>query len=262
MKETEGFDDLIFSNRNRDYGAYMLRKRYNSVVLISLLAGIIIVSSLVVIPYLIIIGKSHKTAGSYGVRYVSVQMDKLDPPREEIILPPEVPPPPSGNQQIIRYVAPVIVDTLLPTMKQEPAVAELLDKPSASDNDDLAVSTSASENELMGDPSGEGGDEPFILVEVKPSFNGGDIEKFRQWVQKRITYPQEAQDNGIQGRVYLTFIVERDGSVSTVRIVRGVNKLLDDEAVKAIEASPRWSPGLQRGRPVRVRFSIFLNFTL
>jgi protein TonB len=75
-------------------------------------------------------------------------------------------------------------------------------------------------------------------------------------------YPQLAQENNIRGRVYLTFVVERDGSVTTVNVVKGVDKLLDDAAQKAIEASPKWSPGLQRGRPVRVRFSIFLNFQL
>jgi len=75
-------------------------------------------------------------------------------------------------------------------------------------------------------------------------------------------YPQEAQDNGIQGRVYMTFVVERDGSVSTVNIVRGVHPSLDSVSVRAIKSSPKWTPGLQRGRPVRVRFSMFLNFTL
>jgi protein TonB len=60
----------------------------------------------------------------------------------------------------------------------------------------------------------------------------------------------------------MTFVIERDGTVSTVKIVRGVDPLIDKEAQRAIESSPKWSPGLQRGRPVRVRFSIFLNFTL
>jgi protein TonB len=101
-----------------------------------------------------------------------------------------------------------------------------------------------------------------MLVEVTPTFRGGDLERFREWVQKRVVYPQEAQDNRIHGKVYLTFVVERDGSVSTVNIIKGVDPLLDDAAKKAIESSPKWSPGLQRGRPVRVRFSIYLNFQI
>jgi len=78
---------------------------------------------------------------------------------------------------------------------------------------------------------------------------------------KKAVYPQLAQDNGIQGKVTLTFVVERDGSVTNVKVLKGVDKLLDDEAVKAIEASPKWSPGLQRGRPVRVRFNFPLVFS-
>jgi protein TonB len=98
-------------------------------------------------------------------------------------------------------------------------------------------------------------------VEVTPTFRGGGIEKFREWVQKRTNYPQTAQDNGIQGKVIITFVVEKDGSVSNVKVMKGVDKILDDEAVKAIESSPKWSPGLQRGKPVRVRFLFPLVFS-
>ena len=93
-----------------------------------------------------------------------------------------------------------------------------------------------------------------------PSFKGGGLEKFREWVTKRTNYPQAAYDNKIRGTVFLTFIVEKDGSVSNVTVVKSVDPLLDDEAVKAISESPKWTPGLQRGEPVRVRYSIPLNF--
>jgi protein TonB len=115
------------------------------------------------------------------------------------------------------------------------------------------------------DGDGTGGfatDEPFFLVEVMPSFRGGDINRFREWVQKRTNYPQEALDKKIQGRIFLTFIVEADGAVSNVTVVKGVDPLIDSEAVKAIEASPKWTPGLQRGQPVRVRYSLWLSFVI
>jgi protein TonB len=98
------------------------------------------------------------------------------------------------------------------------------------------------------------------MVEVMPSFKGGDINKFRDWVQKRTNYPQIAIDNRIHGRVFLTFVIEPDGAVSNVTIVKGVDPVIDNEAVKAIEASPKWAPGLQRGQPVRVRYSMWLSF--
>jgi protein TonB len=93
-----------------------------------------------------------------------------------------------------------------------------------------------------------------------PTFRGGDINKFRDWVQRRTNYPQAAIEQKIQGKVFLTFIIEPDGSVSNVTVVKGVAQIIDDEAVKAIQSSPKWSPGLQRGQAVRVRFSMWLNF--
>ena len=77
-----------------------------------------------------------------------------------------------------------------------------------------------------------------------------------------IDYPQIAIDNKISGKVFLTFIVEKDGSVSNVTVVKGVDPIIDIEAVKTIQSSPKWNPGLQRGQPVRVRYSIGLNFAL
>jgi protein TonB len=262
MLDKKGFDDLIFQNRNREYGAYKLRREYNVIVIISLVIALILGSSTVVIPFLGVLGKINNVGERRGVRYVSVQMDKLEEPPEQIIVPPAAPPPPSTLQTTIKYVPPVVVDTILPTEKTQPTVEEIKESPPDNDNDEISVSSSSSESEVMGDPNGVGDDEPFILVEVKPTFRGGDLEKFREWVQNRVIYPQEAMENRIQGKVYLTFVVERDGSVSNVNIVKGVDEILDNVAKKAIESSPKWSPGLQRGRPVRVRFSIFLNFTL
>ncbi len=105
-------------------------------------------------------------------------------------------------------------------------------------------------------------EEVFVIVEDMPTFRGGDINKFREWVQKRVRYPELASENGIQGRVYITFVVETTGLVSNVTITRSVDTLLDEAAKEAVEASPRWEPGMQRGRPVRVRYSIPIIFQL
>lgn len=102
----------------------------------------------------------------------------------------------------------------------------------------------------------------FIVVEDMPTFRGGDVNKFRDWVQTRVKYPQIAAENGIQGKVFLQFVVEPDGSVSNVIVSRGVDAALDNEAVKVIQSSPKWAPGKQRGAPVRVRFSMQVNFQL
>jgi protein TonB len=105
-------------------------------------------------------------------------------------------------------------------------------------------------------------DEIFVIVEDMPKFRGGDINKFRDWVQKRVRYPELAAENGIQGRVFITFVVEPNGTVSNVSISRSVDTLLDEAAKEAVMASPKWEPGMQRGRPVRVRYSIPIIFQL
>ena len=105
-------------------------------------------------------------------------------------------------------------------------------------------------------------EEVFVIVEDMPRFKGGDINKFREWVQKRVRYPEIAAENSIQGRVYVTFVVETSGLVSNVSVTRSVDALLDAAAKEAVEASPKWEPGMQRGRPVRVRYSIPIIFQL
>jgi protein TonB len=105
-------------------------------------------------------------------------------------------------------------------------------------------------------------DEIFVIVEDMPTFKGGDINKFRDWVQKRVRYPELASENGIQGRVFITFVVETNGTVSGVTVTRSVDQLLDEAAKEAVAASPKWEPGMQRGRPVRVRYSIPIIFQL
>lgn len=110
--------------------------------------------------------------------------------------------------------------------------------------------------------SGYSGDAVFVVVENMPTFRGGDVNKFREWVQRNVEYPEIAAENGIQGKVFIMFVVEPDGSVSTAEIMRGVDPSLDNEAIRVVESSPTWSPGKQNGKNVRVRFSMTVNFQL
>jgi len=102
----------------------------------------------------------------------------------------------------------------------------------------------------------------FVVVEEMPRFNGGDINNFRDYINKNLRYPEYAAESSIQGRVILSFVVEPTGKVSDVKVLRGVNPYLDKEAVRVIESSPLWEPGRQRGTPVRVSFIIPVIFIL
>ena len=103
---------------------------------------------------------------------------------------------------------------------------------------------------------------PFQLVEEKPSFNGGDANEFSKWVNQRLVYPEIAKENGVQGRVTLQFTVNADGSVSNVKVLRGVDPALDKEAVRVVSSSPKWKPGKQRDRAVKVTYTFPVIFQL
>lgn len=256
LRNVLDFDDLLFESRNKEYGAYQLRKKYNSVLIVGIILATFIVSLAVVLPFIFTPHSNHVLIG--GISYVPVQMQNLKPPPDEIIVPPAPPPPEASKiQEIVKYVPPVVVDTVLPL---EPVLVTTDQILAQSENDQIVSGSNGTGEDLLSGQEGIATDEPFIMVEVMPSFKGGDINKFRDWVGKRTNYPQAAYDNKIRGKVFLTFIVEKDGSVSNVTVVKGVSPLLDSVAVKAISESPKWNPGLQRGQPVRVRFQIPLNF--
>ena len=103
---------------------------------------------------------------------------------------------------------------------------------------------------------------PYQLVDVKPSFQGGDINHFTNWVNSRLVYPEIAKANGVQGRVTLQFTVEKDGSVTKVRVVRGVDPSLDEEAVRVVSMSPKWEPGKHEGHVVPVTYTFPIIFQL
>lgn len=105
-------------------------------------------------------------------------------------------------------------------------------------------------------------EEIFYFVEEMPTFRGGSVDNFHKYVAENLRYPEAASEAGLQGRVQLSFVVETDGSVGKVTILRGVDPLLDREAVRVVQGSPKWSPGKQRGKPVRVSYAIPVVFFL
>jgi len=102
----------------------------------------------------------------------------------------------------------------------------------------------------------------FVLVEEKPSFNGGDANEFTRWVNAHLVYPEVPKENGVQGKVTLQFTVMKDGSVGKVKVLRGADPALDREAVRVVSSSPKWVPGKQRDRAVNVTYTFPVVFQL
>jgi protein TonB len=264
---TPDFDDTVFENRNKDYGAFVLRKRYKRVIISSVLAAVLLSSFMVLIPF--IKTSQHENDKVYEARYVT--LESLKPPKDEItVTPPPPPPPPKGLDiesfmgKSVKYVVPVIVDSIVPMENKKEQENGSHSDSTGRHGSITGSSFGINSGDALGNgvEGGIGAGDLYSSVEVMPLFKGGDIEKFREWVLQKTKYPELAMVNNIQGIVYISFIVERDGTVSNVKVVKGVDPLIDNEAKKTVESSPKWTPGRQSGKAVRVTYLIPLNFRL
>ena len=105
-------------------------------------------------------------------------------------------------------------------------------------------------------------EEIFVTAEEMPTFQGGDLSKFRNWVQSNVKYPQIALENGIQGNVVIKFVVEKDGKLSNIQVLQSPDKTLSDAAGQVLQKSPKWKPGKQRNKPVRVTYTLPVSFKI
>ena len=103
-------------------------------------------------------------------------------------------------------------------------------------------------------------DEIFVSSEIMPSFMNGDIYAFRAWVQQNVKFPQIALENNIQGRVVLSFVIDKDGRLTNIEVLQAPDRSLAEEAVRVLNKSPKWSPGKQRNQTVRVKFTLPVDF--
>ena len=102
----------------------------------------------------------------------------------------------------------------------------------------------------------------FFVVEESATFQGGDLNSFREWVLKNLIYPASAREQGITGKVIVQFCIDIKGDISDIKVIRGVNKDIDNEATRVIKSSPQWAPGKQGGKPVKQLFTIPVTFSL
>jgi len=161
-------------------------------------------------------------------------------------------------------------EEIIPITKQEitppppppppPEVIEIVED-EVEIEDELEIEDTESDEDEMIEIEEEDDDEFFMVVENMPEFPGGDLGLMK-YIQKNVKYPAIAKEYNITGKVYVSFIVDKSGSVTNVKIVRGVDKNLDAEALRVVKSLPKYKPGKQRGKAVRVMFTIPINFTL
>ena len=246
------FDDIVFENRNQEYGAYQIRKKYNRVVLISTLIGVFVLCLVVIIPY--IRASNQAKAKARDAKEVIAEMAN-DLQQEVAPPPPPPPPPPTEQQAVVKYVAPVVVDSVKVEDQSKLMISD--EQVSTTVNKEVVEVVEQKQEEVQEKEE----QQVFVVVEEMPEFPGGELA-LRTYIAKAIVYPTVAQENGIQGKVFVTFVVNKDGSVSNAKIARGVDASLDQEALRVVSTLPKWKPGKQRGVPVRVSYTVPISFKL
>jgi periplasmic protein TonB len=253
-ERAESLEEMVFRNRNKTYGAYMLRKKYKKYIIVSMIFSVLVMAAVVAYPIITAVVNE----GNIIEEELSVGAEMLDIPKEDAPPPPPPPPPPEALQEKVKFTAPVVVeDTAVESdFGKQDLLADRGNTEVPDEQPDIEIVEE--KPQVIEQPKEE---EVFTVVEENPSFPGGETALY-EYLGVNIKYPEEAKELGIQGRVFVNFVVEKDGTVSNARVLRGIGGGCDEEAIRVVKAMPKWTPGKQRGIPVRVSYNLPIKFTL
>ena len=270
--------DMVFAGKNKEYGAYQLRKGTSGRNIKALL--ILVIAAALVGGFLAWKVIEQKQAEEQQAYMEAMELAKLQEQakKEEKKKPEKVQPKIEAKKEIPvaretqKFTAPVIKkDELVKEENQVKQMDKLDDKVAVGSEDkegvkDRTVEAVRSEIAVAAPPpppapKPEVATKVFDVVEEMPSFPGGQ-GALMQYLASNIKYPVVAQENGVQGRVIVSFVVERDGSISDVKVARSVDPSLDREAQRVVKSMPKWKPGKQNGSAVRVKYTVPVVFRL
>ncbi len=243
------FDEIIFENRNRTYGAYDIRKRYKSAASLSLLGGIAISTILIIVLSLT---TKPVVASAEPPSMVLLMSD----PIIKDYVPPAPVKPRADLTSIPRNLKPVVTDDTSNIKSFMPSTDAIINSLQNPDVNDTTPAIQPTDPVIPDDET-----PPYVIVKEMPEFPGG-LPALLKYVGDNLKYPEDAQKNNIQGKVILKFVVNRDGSVNRIEILRGVDPLLDTEAVRVVSILPKFKPGKQNGIPVPVWFMLPIVFKM
>jgi protein TonB len=271
--------DMVFASKNKEYGAYQLRKGTSSRNIKSIL--ILVIAAGLVGGFLAYKVHADKVAEEQRAYMEALELSKLqeqakkEQKKEEKKIQPKVEPkkeiPEVRESQ--KFTAPVIKKDELVKEENQVKQMDALKKDVAVSNqdqegtkdrtveavrNDIAVNVPPPPVEKKEEVKHVVENKVFDIAEQMPSFKGN----VNQWLASNLTYPAVAAENGIQGRVIVQFVVEKDGSVSNVQVVRSVDPALDREAVNVVKRMPKWNPGMNSGQPARVKYTLPVTFKL
>ncbi|MFC5413038.1 energy transducer TonB [Larkinella bovis] len=267
---TGTLDDIVFADRNKAYGAYALRKNYSKTIYRSLIIGSALFLLAMATPTIISVLKPEEQEQAM----VEVDLMKLPPPPIDPNEPPPPPPPPVELPKVntVKFLPPEVKpDEEVPEETPPPTVEELKEAVAAEktqEGDPNAEEVIVAPEETAGPTKVEAAVEAapkeeqiFTVVEQNPEFPGG-MAALGQFLSKNIRYPPAASRANVSGRVFVSFVVNTDGSIQDVQVLKGLGFGTDEEAMRVVKAMPKWRPGKQSGRPVRVKYNLPINFQL
>ena len=266
-----GWVGLVFEGKNHSYGAYQLRKntgKRNVMAILVMFAIGVAIAAFVAIKGVVENAMKQDVAIEADVELAKLaekkeaKVEKKEEPKLEKIEVEKV-------KSSVKFVPPVIKKDSEVKPEEELKSQEELNKTNTAigafdvkGNDEAAGEVlKAKEVIAQPEPPKEEETKVFDVVEQMPSFPGGP-SALMQYLSSNIKYPVVAEENGVQGRVVCTFVVERDGSITDVRVIRSVDPSLDKEAVRVVKSMPKWIPGKQNGSAVRVKYTVPVTFRL
>lgn len=249
-------NDIVFAGRNQNYGAYELRSNYNRRV--TLIVGGMMVFSLALLGLKKFIDRPQEEVVEEKLQIE--QIDLTPPPPQEEQPPPPPPPPPPPMVEMVKFTPPVIKDDAVeeePQKLQEEVKETQVGTVDQEGEDDVAVIPSND------GPGEQAAPEIFVVVEEPAEFPGG-FSAMMKFIQQNIQYPAMAREAGISGKCHLKFVVDETGGISNVEILKGVPGCgdCDKEAIRVVKSMPKWKPGKQTGRAVRVYYNLPINFKI
>lgn len=260
--------DVVFMGRNQAYGAYVLRKENPKTITKALIIGsaifILLITSPLIAKYLS--GFKPETEDE-KVKMTEVVLTPPPPVDEKAPPPPPAAEPPRPKVDQVKFPPPVVVPAEQVKDEEPPTVEEL----KVADPGQKTIAGDPTAEIRIDEPVGEAPKEAavtednsvynFASIEQLPEFPGGQAG-WAKYLQRSLRYPAMARENNIQGRVTVQFVVEKDGSLTDIKVLRGIGAGCDEEAVRVLKAAPKWKPGVQNGRPVRVSYVMPIVFQL
>ncbi|MBK9335210.1 MAG: TonB family protein [Lewinellaceae bacterium] len=263
--------DIIFADRNRDYGAYQLRRSYPQYVGRALGYGLALIILFFAFPFIM-----SKVSGVLKMDDAPIDVvaelgppPDIDPNNPPPPPPPPPPTPPPPTRSTIQFVPPIVKKDEEVADKEPPTVEDLIDtkadigKDTKEGNDEAPPAIETNPSDLIVEAPKQVEEKTYEMFDIQkpPSFPGGETELLR-YLAENIKYPPLARENNIQGSVVLSFVIGKKGEVTDVSIIKDIGGGCGKEAVRVVQAMPKWSPGEAAGNPVKVRFTLPVRFKL